>query len=189
MRLFRLPPWLGFILDLVKLVIIAFIIVWPIHHFVFQPFLVDGPSMEPNFYDKDYLIIEEISYHFNQPKRGEVIVFQSPSNPSNYLIKRVIGLPNERIVIKNGEIYIYNDKYPQGVKLQEDYLPAGLTTGGEVDQKLGPDEYFVLGDNRRLSLDSRSFGPIKRKFITGRAWLRGWPLNRIDKFECPVYNY
>ncbi|MGC9049119.1 MAG: signal peptidase I [Patescibacteria group bacterium] len=189
MKFFRLPSWLQFIWDLVKLVIIAFIIVWPIHRFVFQPFLVQGPSMEPNFYDKEYLIIEEVSYRFTQPRRGEIIVFRPSSNPNNYLIKRIIALPNERIVIKNGNIYIYNDEYPQGIKLQENYLSPGVSTSGEIDQKLGPDEYFVLGDNRQLSLDSRSFGPIKRKEIIGRTWLRGWPLNRVAKFQVPVYTY
>jgi signal peptidase I len=185
----RLPSWVLFILDLAKLVIIALVIVWPIHHFVFQPFLVQGPSMEPNFYDKEYLIVEELGYHFSQPQRGEVIVFKSPHNPQDYLIKRVIALPGERVVIKNGEVMIYNNQYPNGVKLKEDYLPAGLNTGGEADQMLKVNQYFVLGDNRQVSLDSRSFGPIARENITGRAWLRGWPLARITKFQIPTYNY
>lgn len=184
---FRLPSWLLFILDLIKLAVIAFIIVWPIHKFVFQPFLVQGPSMEPNFFDKDYLIIEEISYRFRQPERGEVIVFESPTQPGNYLIKRVIGLPGERIVIRGGEIFIY-PKSSSSFKLKEDYLTPGLSTGGEIDQQLGVDEYFVLGDNRSVSLDSRTFGPVKRKKIIGRAWLRGWPLDKLAIFEKPVYN-
>lgn len=189
MKFLRLPSWLLFILELVKLAIIAFLIVWPIHKFVFQPFLVQGPSMEPNFLDKDYLIIDEISYRFHQPARGEVVVFESPIEPGNYLIKRVIALPGERIVIRGGEIFIYNNQYPDGFKLKEDYLFPGLNTGGEIDQQLQADEYFVLGDNRQVSLDSRTFGPIKRKKITGRTWIRGWPLNKLAIFEKPVYNY
>lgn len=189
MKFLRLPDWLLFILDLAKVVIIAFVVVWPIHHFVFQPFLVQGPSMEPNFFDKEYLIIEEVSYRFRQPERGEVVVFKSLSNPGDYLIKRVIGLPGERVVIKNGEVNIYSNQNPSGFKLTEDYLFPGLSTGGDIDRQLAFDAYFVLGDNRQVSLDSRSFGPVPRKNITGRAWLRGWPLDRLAKFGRPVYNY
>lgn len=185
----RVSRWLSFLWDVVKLVILAFIIVWPIHKFVFQPFLVQGPSMEPSFFDKEYLIVEEISYRFENPQRGEVIVFKSPSNSQDYLIKRVIGLPNERVVIKGGGVTIYNDSHPAGVKLNESYLSPGLTTGGDVDVQIGSNQYFVLGDNRSVSLDSRSFGVVDRKSIVGRVWLRGWPLNKITGFNAPVYQY
>ena len=189
MKNVRASRWLSFLWDVVKLVILAFIIVWPIHKFVFQPFLVQGPSMEPTFFDKEYLIVEEISYRFNSPQRGEVIVFRSPNNPADYLIKRVIGLPNERVVIRGGEITIYNNSQPAGFKLNESYLPPGLTTGGDVDLKIGVNQYFVLGDNRSVSLDSRSFGVVDRKSIVGRVWLRGWPINRISTFMTPAYQY
>jgi len=189
MRNKRLPGWLSFTWDIVKLVILAFIIVWPIHKFVFQPFLVQGPSMEPTFFDKEYLIVEEISYRFNGPQRGDVIVFKSPENPGDYLIKRVIGLPDERVEIKGGEVTIYNDSHPAGFKLNESYLPPGLMTGGDLDVQVGSNRYFVLGDNRSVSLDSRSFGVITRQGIVGRVWFRGWPLNRITKFNAPVYQY
>ncbi len=190
MKTLKLSSALLFLWDILKLVILAFIIVWPIHHFIFQPFLVQGPSMEPNFFDREYLIIEEISYRFTGgPQRGEVVVFKSPSDPKDYLIKRVIGLPGERTVIKDGQITIYNNDYPMGVKLTEKYLYPGLSTGGDVDVQLTSGQYYVLGDNRTISLDSRSFGPIKRSGIVGRAWLRGWPLNRLTRFTAPVYQY
>ncbi len=172
----RIPSFLLFIFDLLKLVIIAFLIVWPIHKFVFQPFYVIGPSMEPNFYDKDYLIIDKFSYHFDKPERGEVVVFHSPNNEKNYLIKRVIGLPGERVVIKNDEVKIYNNENSNGFTLDEHYLNAGTQTRGKIDVRLSPGEYYLLGDNRNMSLDSRSFGPVKRERIIGNAWIRGWPL-------------
>ncbi len=96
----KMPPFLSFVFDVIKLVVLAFIIVWPIHRFVFQPFYVVGPSMEPSFYDKEYLIIEKVNYRLNSPKRGDVIIFQSQSSPGDYLIKRIIALPNEKIRIK-----------------------------------------------------------------------------------------
>lgn len=171
----KIPPFLLFMFDLFKLVIIAFIIVWPIHKFVFQPFYVIGPSMEPNFYNKDYLIIDKFSYHFDKPERGEVVIFHSPNNEINYLIKRVIGLPGERVLIKNDEVKIYNNANTNGFTLEENYLNAGTQTRGKIDVKLSPGEYYVLGDNRNMSLDSRSFGPIKSESIIGNAWIRGWP--------------
>jgi signal peptidase I len=183
----RLPSWLLFLIDLIKVVVIAFVIVWPIHHWVMQPFLVSGPSMEPNFYDREYLIVEEISYHFSNPQRGEVVVFRSPQNHNSWLIKRVIGLPKERIVIQGGDVFIYNEKNKDGVKLKEDYLFPGLRTGGSIDIVLKDDEYYLLGDNRNLSLDSRVFGPVQRKLILGKVWLRAWPIARAAKFSFPIY--
>jgi len=184
----RLSPFWDFVFDLVKIAAIAFIIVWPIHKFIFQPFYVVGPSMEPNFYDKEYLIIEEVSYRFNQPQRGEVVVFRSPVNPKDHLIKRVIGLPGERILIKQEAVYIYNRDFPEGLKLDESaYLSAGVKTPGQVDIQLGPDQYYLLGDNRNVSLDSRVFGSVKKALITGRTWVRGWPVARAGVIKAPDY--
>ncbi|MFA5051116.1 MAG: signal peptidase I [Patescibacteria group bacterium] len=184
------PYWVEFILDLVKIVLLAFIIIWPIHHFVFQPFYVSGPSMEPNYYDKDYLIVEELSYRFHSPQRGEVIVFHSPNNSQDYLIKRVIGLPGERIVISKNKISVYNQQFPQGVEFNENsYLNPGLVTMGEVDVQLNSDEYYVLGDHRNVSLDSRVFGPIKRSTIVGRAWFRGWPFKNLGLLKTPIFTF
>jgi len=184
------PPVLVFIFDVIKLVIIAFIIVWPIHRFIFQPFYVVGPSMEPNFYDKDYLIIEKISYHFGRPQRGEVVIFRPSFDPKDYLIKRVVGLPGERIVISKGEIHIYNDSFPQGFLLTSSgYLLPGVGTPGEIDLILSKEEYYFLGDNRNMSLDSRSFGPIKEEDIVGRAWFRGWPFETMGLIKTPSFAY
>ena len=141
--------------------------------------------MEPNFYDHQYLIIDEISYRFNEPQRGEVIVFKYPKDPKQFFIKRVIGLPGEKIKLQNNGIYI------NGTLLNESYLPADIETvlplRGYGDVTLGPDEYFLLGDNRSQSLDSRIFGPVKRELIIGRTWIRGWPFNQVTVFNTPEY--
>ncbi len=179
-----------FILELVKITLISLAIVIPVRYFLVQPFYVRGASMEPNFYDRDYLIINEISYRFTEPNRGDVVVFKYPLNPREYFIKRVIGLPGETIEIKEGEVKIYNKLYPQGIVLDESsYLFPGTKTGGNLKISLGPDEYYLLGDNRNASLDSRSFGPVPRKNIIGKVLLRGWPFSRFSKFEEPLYNF
>jgi signal peptidase I len=178
----------SFIWETVKIIIVCLIIVLPLRAFVIQPFYVKGASMEPNFHDHEYLIINEISYHFGEPSRGEIIVFKHNDAEKSFFIKRVIGLPNERIVIKDNEIYIYNQKNPDGFILDEsEYLPKTTTTDGEVDVKLKDNEYFVLGDNRMSSLDSRRFGPIARDTIIGKTWLRGWPFDKFKVFKTPTY--
>lgn len=180
---------LSFIWELIKLIIIALLVVLPIRYFVFQPFYVSGASMEPNFYDHQYLIIDELSYRFRQPVRGEAIIFKNPKNKRDDFIKRIIALSEERIVISHGEITIFNDRFPQGLKLEEsDYLPAGIRTLGEIDIRLDPNEYFVLGDNRNNSLDSRTFGPVPRDLIIGRSYFRGWPLSEFGHIPTPLYN-
>jgi signal peptidase I len=181
----------SFVWETLKVVIISLAIVIPVRYFIIQPFYVKGASMEPNFYDHEYLIIDEISYRFRDPKRGEVVIFKSPQNPRQYFIKRVIALPGEKIEIKEKEIFIFNQKYPEGIKIDESkYLPLANVNGtlGQVDITLRDNEYFVLGDNRNSSLDSRSFGPITRDKIMGQTWLRGWPFDRFELFKAPGYN-
>ncbi len=174
------------ILEFIKIVIISLLIILPIRYFIIQPFYVKGASMEPTFHDHEYLIIDEISYRFNDPQRGEVIVFRYPDNPQEYFIKRVIGLPGEKIEIINGDIFIYNIDNPEGFKLEEaTYLADNIKTynTNEAPVELGASEYFVLGDNRYASKDSRTFGALNKSFITGRVFLRGWPFNRFTVFK------
>src|SRR3990167_8231564 len=181
----------SYIFELIKVVIISLAIIIPIRYYLIQPFYVKGASMEPNFYDKEYLIIDEISYRFNEIKRGDIVVFRYPKNLEEYFIKRVIGLPGEKIQIKDGNVYIYNEEHNQGLKLAEAYLPLGDRTYGLNEDliTLSGSEYYVLGDNRNSSKDSRSFGPVDKKLITGRVLFRGWPFNRIDVFSAPSYSY
>lgn len=170
--------------ELLKVVLISLIIIIPVRYFVLQPFFVKGASMEPNFYDHEYLVIDEISYRFKEPQRGEIVVFRYPKDPRQYFIKRIVGLPNEALEIKENSIYI------NGVKIDESgYLPEETTTFGNLFVKLGSDQYFLMGDNRNFSLDSRSFGPVPRQFIVGRAWFRGWPFDKFTVFQAPMYNF
>ena len=186
-----LKNFLSFVFELIKIVVISLVIIIPVRYFLIQPFYVKGASMEPNFYDHEYLIIDEISYRFNSPQRGDIIVFRYPKDPQEYFIKRVIGLPNEKVQIKNGQVYIYNSENPDGVALDEPYLQPGEKTYGLTEDPitLGDKEYFVLGDNRNSSKDSRSFGPVNVSYITGRVFLRGWPFNRFTVFETPQYSF
>ncbi len=149
--------------------------------------------MEPNFKNSEYLIIDEISYRFNLPQRGDVVVFEYPRNPQEYFIKRVVALPGEKIEFRSGDIYIYNDLYEEGIKLEESYLPNGTETyhGNDKDRtiNLSESEYYVLGDNRNSSRDSRTFGPVSEEEIIGRVLFRGWPIEKIQFFKTPEYQF
>lgn len=177
-----------FIWETIKIVIIALLIVLPVRYFIFQPFIVRGQSMEPSFSHGDYLIIDQISYRFTEPKRGEVIVFRYPNNPAQRYIKRIIGLPGEVIEIKDGRVKVYNDQHKDGVPLKEsDYIFEPGYTTGELLITLGDKEYFVLGDNRDASADSRRWGTVPEDNIIGRALIRLWPFVAFAKFEAPQY--
>ena len=181
----------NFIFELIKIVVISVVIIVPIRYFLIQPFYVKGASMEPTFYDHEYLIIDEISYRFNDPRRGDVIVFRYPRDPQEYFIKRVIGLPGEKIQIKEGGVYIYNKENPAGFPLEEKYLLADLKTHSSTNEivSLDKDEYFVLGDNRNSSKDSRIFGAVERNFLIGRVLWRGWPFSRAGFINSAEYSY
>ena len=177
---------LSFIWEITKIVVIALAIVIPIRYFLFQPFFVKGQSMEPSFGNGDYLIIDEISYRFREPERGEVIVFKYPQNPSQRFIKRIIGLPGETVEIQDGKVTIFKNGITQ-ILDESEYLPSVLETSGKILIVLGEDEYFVLGDNRTFSFDSRRFGVLPKEEIIGRAFLRAWPFVDLNIFETPTY--
>lgn len=167
--------------DFIKFAVLALLIVVPIRLFIAQPFVVSGASMVPNFDNGNYLIIDELSYRFEAPKRGEVVVFRFPLEPSKFLIKRIVGLPGETIEIRDDTIRIKNDEHPKGfVWDQGEILSSGRAAKQSVT--LGADEYFVLGDNRDESADSRLWGPLQREFIVGRPLLRLFPLSEVDVF-------
>lgn len=168
-----------FIWEVFKVVVISLAIIVPVRYYLIKPFYVKGASMEPNFYNHEYLIIDEISYRFSEPKRGDSVVIRYPFDLSQYFIKRVIALPGEKIKISSSRVEIFNASQPQGFVLNEDYLSKDMKTLGEVEITLKSDEYYVLGDNRIASLDSRVFGPISRQYVIGRTLLRGWPINRV----------
>lgn len=193
----------GVFWEIVKMILWVVVIIIPLRVFLIQPFFVQGASMEPNFEDKEYLIINELGYKttevgfaygekeinfftvksFKEFQRGDVVVFRYPKNPSIYYIKRIVGLPEEKIEIRDKKIKIYNSENPEGLVLDESkYLPASEETSGDQVIQLSGSEYFVLGDNRNYSSDSRSWGPVPENDVIGKVLLRAWPFSRASLF-------
>lgn len=174
----------AFFWELIKAFLLAMVIIVPIRYFIAQPFFVRGASMEPNFHNGEYLVIDQLSYRFRDPQRGDVVVFRYPLDESQFFIKRVVGLPGDDIHVGEGRVTISNGTYKNGVELNESrYLSPEVRTGGQFDAHLGSDEYFVLGDNRPASSDSRTWGLLKRHEIVGRAWVRAWPVDTFTIFH------
>ncbi len=189
----------SFVLEVIKIIVLAFIIIFPIRVFLFQPFFVQGASMEPNFEDGQYLIVNEFGFKetnikfdahdllkvgaFKEIARQRVVVFRYPLDTSKFFIKRVIGLPGEKVQIKDGQVTIFNKENPDGFVLDEKaYLSAGLKTAGDLTVTLTNNQYFMLGDNRMFSSDSRFWGPVPKSDIIGEVSLRTWPLDKISMF-------
>ncbi len=164
--------------DLIKFAVIAFAIVIPIRMFIAQPFIVNGESMVPTFHNGEYLIVDEISYIIGEPERGEVVIFRYPNDPKRFFIKRIIGLPNEKIIINKNEVKIMNAEHPEGFILDEPYVTEYFEGNGTY--RTGEKNYFVLGDNRNKSSDSRIWGLLPHKLMIGRAYLRLLPLKEIS---------
>jgi signal peptidase I len=188
---------LGPVLEILQIVVLAGLAILITRQFIVLPFIVRGRSMEPSFYENEYLIVDELSYHFREPQRGEIVVFRPVSkfreggvdgeHSREHYIKRVIGLPGETVEIKDRRITLYNEEYPNGTVLAEPYLDD-LTPGDSSDYvTLGPDEYYMMGDNRDKSLDSRVIGPQPRSAIVGRVLFRGLPLDRAELFLSSPY--
>ena len=158
---------------------VALVSVFLIYNFLARSFLVQGASMEPNFRSGDYLLVDKISYRFRDPQRGEAIIFHYPNNRSIYYVKRIIGLPGDEIEFRGGGILV------NGKALKEEYLPAGVKTHPFGDYKVALEEYqyFVIGDNRSFSSDSRRWGPILREDIVGGVRLRFWPQPTLSDFN------
>ncbi len=186
----------SFVFEIIKMFLLALVIILPIRIFLFQPFIVRGASMEPNFHGSEYVIVNEIGYkniellngkfkveprkEFN---RQEIVVFKAPTKKKEFYIKRIIGLPGETVEVNNGVVKIYNIENPSGKILDESsYLPKGRITTGNMKISLKENEYFVLGDNRNASSDSRSFGPINKSAVVGRVLLRVFPFSKAQVF-------
>lgn len=172
-----------FFWDLAKVFIVAFGLVWfVIRPYVAEPFIVSGSSMFPNFHNRDYLVIEKMTYHRNSPKHGEIIVFRYPYQQKQYFIKRIIGLPGDSVRIGDGKVYVTDSVTGKESEVNESYLPEGTftaITGNASVWHLGPDQYFVMGDNRGASSDSRVWGVLPKSLIVGKAWLRVLPVGDI----------
>ena len=163
--------------EFVRFLVITAAVVLVIRLYVATPFIVSGASMDPTFANGEYLVVDALSYRLRAPERGDVIIFRFPQKRTQFFIKRIIGMPGETIEIRDGAVYVKNDAAPQGFALDEPYLAS--PTAGAFVATLGEGEYFVLGDNRSASFDSRSWGTLERKLIVGRALLRLFPVSSL----------
>ncbi len=179
-----MKSFFNYLWEITKIVFFALFIVVPIRFYLFQPFIVRGASMEPSFHEADYLIVDQLSYRFRDPERGEVVVFYYPQDPQKRHIKRVIGLPGEEVVIGEEKITII-DKGETFV-LDEEYLPLPRTLG-EERILLEDDHYFVMGDNRSASFDSRNWGSLPKEKIIGRVFFQISPFSVFSKVTLPEY--
>ncbi|KKT75595.1 MAG: Signal peptidase I [Parcubacteria group bacterium GW2011_GWB1_44_7] len=169
--------------ETVKFAVIALAIVLPFRYLIAQPFIVSGESMVPTFANGEYLIVDELTYRFiHSPERNDVVIFKYPYDRSKYFIKRIIGLPGETITLHAGQVSVKIAS--STVIIQEPYISE--ITGDELTVTLKDNQYFVLGDNRPESSDSRIWGPLDKKFITGRAFARLLPLRRLDIFPGQI---
>jgi signal peptidase I len=165
--------------EIVQFALIALIIVIPIRWFVAQPFIVSGASMENTFHSGEYLIVDQISYRFEDPEAGDVVIFRYPRNPSTFFIKRIIGTPGDTISIDGNVVTIFNEEHPNGYVLDESYIKE-MSPNTFLSETLGEREYFVMGDNRNKSSDSRAWGVLQEENIIGRALVRLFPFNEIS---------
>ncbi len=168
------------LLELAQFAFIALLIVIPVRMFIAQPFIVSGASMENTLHTNEFLIIDEISYRLEDPMRGDVIVFRYPKDPSKFFIKRVIGLPGETINIQGDIVHITNKDGSKST-LKEPYIKT-MSENTSLTETLGDREYFVMGDNRDASSDSRVWGVLNREKIVGRALLRLFPFSKMEVF-------
>ena len=180
------------IVDIIETVVVAAAIFVVVYLFLLQPHQVKGASMEPNFHDGEYILTDKISYRFGDPKRGDVIVFKSPTNQDVDFIKRIIALPGEKIEIKTRNIVIYNSENPRGFILPESYEVKDPISGGSYLREgkvveVPSDNYIVFGDNRTHSFDSREWGPLPKNSIIGKAWVRYWPIRKFSFVGSVVY--
>jgi len=181
----------NFILDIAEVVFLAFGLYLLLNWFVFNLHNVDGDSMLPTLHNKEYLITNKIANRTGY-KRGDIVIFKYPNMPSKEFVKRLIGLPGEKIQIKNSQVIIYNSEYPESFVLNEPYLSEGMLTTQNSFLKEGiimeipDDSFFVMGDNREVSSDSRQWGFVPRKNMVGTAVLRIWPVTEFGAFKKPT---
>lgn len=164
--------------ELVRFALIALVIVIPVRIFVAEPFIVSGSSMVPTFVNGDYLIVDKISYELGTPKRDDVVVFRYPNDTTKFFIKRIIGLPGETVDINGNDVTISNASHPNGFKLEQPFVKNPSIN--QTHFVLTNNEYFVMGDNRSASSDSRSWGPVNKNLLVGKAFLRLLPVTNID---------
>lgn len=189
----------AFFLDIVEVIVFAIGIFFFVYLLIMRPHKIDGESMEPNYINAEYLLTEKVNYYIHKPQRGDVVVLRPPTfvSQNDEFIKRIIGLPGETVRVQGGKVYIDNRL------LNEAYIPSDVSTNGGsfltegVDYKIPDDQYFLMGDNREHSSDSRFWGPVPlnlspnsdKEGINGRAWLIYWPIDRAGVTQLPTYNF
>lgn len=171
-------PKENFLIEIIRFSLVALLIVVPVRMFIAQPFIVSGASMKETFHNGEYLIVDQVSYHLHSPERGDVIIFRYPRDPSKFFIKRIIGIPGDTINIEGNVVTITNESHPEGFVLNEPYIKS-MSAGVSTNEKLGAREYFVMGDNRNESSDSRVWGVLQEERIIGKAFLRLFPPQAI----------
>lgn len=188
--------------EIIKTLLIAGVVVVIINTFIFQAYYVSGDSMNPDYHDGDYLLINKIPTSIRnitglfgkKPnmdlRRGDVLVFKPPENNEIFYIKRVIGLPGDKVTLKDGKFTIYNSQYPNGLRLDETYIDPNIKTEGDIDQVVLPGNVFVVGDNRlpNASYDSRAWGQLPESNISGTAFFRLLPINDIGPIKATSYS-
>ena len=172
----------NFFVEILKFAAIALVIVVPFRMFIAQPFIVSGASMSPTFETGQYLIIDQLSYQFEKPERGDVVVFRFPEDTSKFFIKRIIGLPGETVEIQGTDVIIKDPVTGTQFRLDEPYVKEANLRDDFLTIRLKQDEYFVLGDNRAASSDSRVWGPVPENLIVGRVLVRLLPLSQSGLF-------
>lgn len=188
----------SFFLDIAEVIVFAIGIFFFVYLLIMRPHKIDGESMMPNYINAEYLLTEKVNYYFNKPQRGDVVVLRPPPavTQNDEFIKRIIALPGESVMVKNGRVYI-NDKL-----LNEPYIPSDVNTNGgsfltdDIPYTVPIEKYFLMGDNRPHSSDSRYWGPVplnitpngEKEGINGRAWLIYWPATQVGFTKSPVYN-
>lgn len=170
----------SFFTELLKFVVVAAVIVLPVRLFVAQPFIVSGESMSPTFENGEYLIVDELTYRLEEPKRGDVVIFRYPRNPSEFFIKRIIGLPGETVTIEDGTVSV-KEAGGTTIILDEPYV-KNIGNGRNATYTVDEESYFVMGDNRPESSDSRVWGLMPKENLIGRAFVRLLPVNEAGIF-------
>lgn len=171
--------------ELVKTVLIVGISAYVIRVYMLQPFVVDGMSMYPILHNHDYLLVDKLTYNIRAPRRGDIVVFRYPKDPTYNYVKRIIAVPGERVSIKDSKVTVFNDEHPQGFVLNEPYIEAGNDTlpngaSSQSEFTVGTDQFFVLGDNREGSSDSRDWGMLPKNDLIGRVLILAYPLDRTS---------
>ena len=173
-----------FLLEFIQSIVLALAVFVLFYLFVAQPNEVKGSSMYPTFKDKEYLLTEKISYELGDPKRGDVVIFKAPaSEPCSAdeceYIKRVIGIPGDKVMVKEGDVYVNGEMLDQSFLPEKVYTSEGEYMEEGVEKEIPENQYLCFGDNRPNSRDGREFGPIERNLIIGKAFFRYWPLNVV----------